>query len=228
MPHYALLDNVKIKLRLKDADQSLSEELETYLTDADSYINRKLRGALGFTDVHGNPIQIPLTDDTIIQVDDDLIQIGTNLAVGRFRKEQNNEEKLWENATQDLEDYMLNRFGWPEDSGQRVVNPTSITATPTSANVGSTITVSGENFRQFQLLEFFFNDSGIDTIPENVFVDSLGKFSGATFVVPDNLSETKAFEIRVQDGSENVDNRADTFISIILGVFNFTVDARLV
>jgi len=228
MTHYALLDNVKIKLRLKDADQTLSEEIEVYLTDADSYINRKLRGALGFIDVHGNPIEIPLTADTIIPVDEDLVQIGTNLAVGRFRKEQNNEEKLWENAVLDLDDYLVNRFGWPEDSGQRVVNPTSITASVNTANIGDTITISGQNFKQFQLLQFFFNESGIETSPENVFVDSIGKFAGAKIIVPDNLTETKAYEILVQDGTENQNNRAFTFVSIILPIsLGFVVDAVL-
>ncbi len=227
MTHYALLDKVKIKLRLKDADATLSEELEEYLTDIDSYINRKLRTALGFLDIHGNPVVLPLTEDTGIPIDDDLLQNATDLAVGKFRKEQNNEEKLWDNAKENFNDYLVDRFGWPEDTFQRVVNPTAIFATPTLANIGSTITVSGENFHQFKTLEFFFDEQGVDTKPTTVFADSIGKFSGATFVVPDNLTESEAFEIMVQDGTENQDNRATTFISIQLGVNNFTVDAVL-
>lgn len=99
--------------------------------------------------------------------------------------------------------------------------------TPTLANIGSTITVSGENFHQFKTLEFFFDEQGVDTKPTTVFADAIGKFSGVTFVVPDNLTESEAFEIRVQDGTENQDNRATAFISIQLGVINFTVDAVL-
>jgi len=106
MPHYALLDNVKIKLRLKDADETLSEEIEQYLTDVDGWINRKLRNWLGFTDIHGNPIVIPVTEDTNIPVDDDLIQNATDLSIGKFRKEQNNEEKLWDNAKENFESYL--------------------------------------------------------------------------------------------------------------------------
>jgi len=227
MTHYALLDKVKIKLRLKDADQTLSEELEEYLTDIDAYINRKLRMALGFLDIHGNPVVLPLTEDTGIPVDDDLLQNATDLAVGKFRKEQNNEEKLWNNAKENFESYLVDRFGWPEDTFQRVVNPTAISAIPTLAGIGDTITVSGENFHQFKTLEFFFDKQGVDTKPTTVFADSIGKFSGASFVVPDNLTESEAFEILVQDGTENQDNRATTFISIQLGILNFIVDAVL-
>ncbi len=226
MPHYALLDKVKIKLRLKDADESLSEELEMYLTDADEYINRKLRGVLGFTDNNGNPVVLPLTEDTTIPVDEDLIQVGTNLAIGRFRKEQNNEEMLWDNAVEDLEDYIVQRFGWAEDAGQRVANPTTITASPTLVKLGQQVTLSGENFHQFKLLEFFFDQVNIETFPVDAFVDSVGKFSGVTFFVPDTITESKAIEVRVQDGSENQDNRAELVISVKLPTnFVFTVGA---
>lgn len=228
MTHYALLDKVKIKLRLKDADQTLSEELEEYLTDVDAYINRKLRTALGFLDVHGNPVVLPLTEDTGIPVDDDLLQNATDLAVGKFRKEQNNEEKLWDNAKENFSAYLVDRFGWPEDSNQRVVNPTTVSGTPTLAVLTDTITVSGTNFHQFKKLQFHFADQQVDTIPKTVFADSIGKFSGVTFEVPDNLTEAKAYEIRVQDGDQNQDNRATTFISVLLSSRStFTIDVVL-
>jgi len=228
MTHYALLDRVKIKLRLKDADQSLSEELETYLSDVDAYINRKLRATLGFIDVHGNPVVLPLTEDTGIPVDEDLLNNATDLSVGKFRKEQNNEELLWNNAKENFANYLIERFGWPEDSGQRVVNPTAIQGTPTLVVLNDTITVAGQNFHQFKKLAFEFAGTGVDTIPSTVFADSVGKFSNVTFQVPDNLTEEKAFELKVQDGDRNEDNRAETFISVLLSKrLAFTVDARI-
>jgi len=228
MTHYALLDRVKIKLRLKDADQSLSEELETYLSDVDAYINRKLRATLGFIDVHGNPVVLPLTEDTGIPVDEDLLNNATDLSVGKFRKEQNNEELLWNNAKENFSDYLIERFGWPEDSGQRVVNPTAIQATPTLVVLNDTITVAGQNFHQFKKLAFEFAGTEVDTTPSTVFADSVGKFSNVTFQVPDNLTEEKAFELKVQDGDRNEDNRAETFISVLLSKrLAFTVDARI-
>lgn len=229
MPHYALLDNVKLKLRLVDADQTLSEEIEQYLTDVDGWINRKLRNWLGFTDVHGNPIVIPLTEDTNIPVDDDLIQNATDLSVGKFRKEQNNEEKLWDNAKENFESYLEDRFGWPEDSNQRVVNPTTIDYKPVDILlINSKVTVSGTNFRQFQVIQFFFAKQGIKTTPETVFADVQGKFSKVEFIIPDTLTESKAFELEAKDGDANEDNRASTFISVNVDAgsnFNFDVDA---
>ncbi len=228
MTHYALLDRVKIKLRLKDADQSLSEELELYLSDVDAYINRKLRTTLGFIDVHGNPVILPLTEDTGIEVDEDLLNNATDLAVGKFRKEQNNEEMLWDNAKENFQSYLLERFGWPEDSGQRIVNPTAIQGTPTLAVLNETITVEGENFHQFKTLSFEFAGQAVDTIPKIVFADSIGKFSDVTFEIPDKLTEAKAYELKVRDGDQNQDNRATTFISVLIAKrFTFSVDARI-
>jgi len=231
MSHYALLDNVKLKLRLVDADQTLSEEIEQYLTDVDGWINRKLRNWLGFTDIHGNPIVIPITEDTNIPVDDDLIQNATDLAVGKFRKEQNNEEKLWDNAKKNFESYLEDRFGWPEDTFQRVVNPTTISFSPVDILlIGDTITVSGTNFRQFHAITISFADSEMDTTPVTVFADVQGKFSNAKIVIPDTLTESKAYVLLARDGEENQDNRAETFVSVNVNPgtnFNFGVDGVL-
>jgi len=228
MSHYALLDNVKIKLRLVDADQTLSEEIEQYLTDVDGWINRKLRNWLGFVDIHQNPIVIPLTEDTNIPVDDDLIQNATDLAVGKFRKEQNNEEKLWDNAKKNFEAYLEDRFGWPEDTNHRVVNPTTIDYKPVDILlIGEVVTISGTNYHQFQTITINFAGTNIETTPVTVFADFQGKFSNVKIVIPDTLTESKAYELKAEDGTENQDNRANTFVSVNVDAgtnFPWTID----
>ncbi len=231
MSHYALLDKVKLALRLTDDDNTLSEELEKYLTDADGWINRKLRNHLGFTDVHQNPVVIPFTEDTNIPIDDDLIQNATDLAVGKFRKEQNNEEKLWENAKENFESYLLDRFGWVEDSGHRVINPTTVSYTPVDiALIGNVIEVQGTNFHQYQVITIEFAGQVMETTPTTVFADVQGKFSGVKFTIPDTLTESKAYELKARDGDQNQDNRAFTYISVNSDdgtQFNFSVDGIL-
>jgi len=229
MSHYALLDKVKLALRIQDSDETLSEELEKYLTDSDTWINRKLRNHLGFTDIHQNPIIIPFTEDTNIPIDDDLIQNATDLAVGKFRKEQNNEENLWENAKENFQSYLDDRFGWVEDSPHRVANPTTLSYTPVDIVLaGQVITVEGTNFHQFQVITIEFAGQVVDSTPVTVFADAQGKFSNVKFVIPDNLTESKAYELKARDGDENQDNRASTYISVNVDdgtLFDFSIDA---
>lgn len=228
MPHYALLDKLKLKLRLTDADQTLSEELEEYLTDVDSYINRKLRNWLGFIDIHGNPIIIPLTETTNIPVDNDLMQNATDLAYGKFRKEQNNEELNWENAKENFQTYLEDRFGWPEDEGHRVSNPTTIEYKPVDILlIGETITVAGTNYHQFQTITIDFNGQAVETTPETVFADFQGAFKNVKIIIPNNLTESKAFSLKARDGDQNQDNRAETFVSVNVDAgtnFQYVVD----
>lgn len=232
MSHYALLDKLKLKLRLQDADETLSEELEAYLTDIDGFINVKLRNKLGFTDVHGNPIILPLTEFTNIPVDDELLQLATDLAYGKFRKEQNNEELNWENAKENFELYLEEHFGWTEDSNSRVVNPTTISYTPVSVAIkGSTLTVSGKNFHQYKVIAIDFAGQLMETSPSTVFADVQGAFKNVTIIVPDNITVSQAYKIKAFDGLENQDNRADAFVSVnvdTLTEFNYSMDAILV
>ncbi len=229
MPHYALLDKLKLKLRLTDADATLSEELEEYLTDVDSYINRKLRNRLGFQDVHGNPIIIPLTETTNIPVDDDLMQNATDLAYGKFRKEQNNEDLNWENSKKNFEAYLEDRFGWAEDSNQRVVNPTTIDYKPVDILlIGETLTVSGTNYHQFKVITIDFAGQVMETSPETVFADFQGEFKNVKIIVPDTLTESKAYTLKAYDGLQNQDNRAETFVSVNVDAgtnFQYSIDA---
>ncbi len=229
MSHYVLLDKLKLKLRLQDADETLSEELEAYMTDIDSYINRKLRSWLGLNDVHGNPIILPLTEFTNIPIDDDIMQLGTDLAYGKFRKEQNNEELNWENAVKNFEDYLVDRFGWASEENFRVDLPTTIDYVPVDILlIGESITISGKNYHQFKTIQFFFNDSAIATTPETVFADAQGKFKNVKIVIPDNLLVSKAYTLKAQDGTDNQDNRASTYVSVNVDAgtnFTYIVDA---
>ncbi len=228
MTHYALLDKLKLKLRLQDADETLSEELEAYLTDVDSYINRKLRNWLGLIDIHGNPIIIPLTEFTNIPVDEDLMQNATDLAYGKFRKEQANEELNWENAKENFQAYLEDRFGWPEDEGHRVANPTTIDYKPVDILlIGETITISGTNYKQFQRLQIIFAGQTMETTPTTVFADFQGKFSNVKIIIPDNLTESRAFTLECRDGDQNQDNRAHTYVSVNVNAgtnFQYVVD----
>jgi hypothetical protein len=251
--HYALLDNVKNKLRLQDADESLNEELEFYLSDVDDYCNRRLRQLLGSFDHQGNPIELPLTEDTDPAVDSDLVGRAVDLAVGLFRKQQNNEEKLWDNAVIDFENYLTERFGWARDRALRFSTPPTIVVTGSIGHrrvnqtdidysnylsEGETVQVKAKNFKNFHKLKVTFN--GIDsdapdpliTNPDQVvvgiFTDKRGRNDNFTLVVPTGTAGKDENIVRVEDGTESTDNFVEQRVFVIPKIGDlFGVDGNI-
>jgi len=235
MVHYALLDNVKNKLRLTDADETLNEELEFYLSDIDNYCNRKLRSLFGRLDHQQRVITLPLTEETNPPIDDDLISRAVDLAVGLFRKQQNNEEKLWDNAVIDFEDYLTQRFGWARDRDFRFTTPPilliqgpvgnhkssngTVKDFSRYAGEGEFFTVTGKNFSDFKKLVVTFGGKGSEnnedplvTVPDQVdpgwFSDELGGFANQVQVPVDVIGNSENI-IRVVDGSQTLGFNAD-------------------
>jgi len=234
MVHYALLDNVKNKLRLTDADETINEELEFYLSDIDNYCNRKLRSLFGRVDHQGRDILLPLTEETNPPIDEDLISRAVDLAVGLFRKQQNNEEKLWDNAVIDFETYLTDRFGWARDREFRFTTPPiliiqgpvpnhkssdgTVKDFSRYAGEGELFTVTGKNFSDFKKLVVTFGGKGSEsddplvTVPDQVdpgwFSDEVGGFANQV-QVPVNVTGNSENIIRVVDGSQTLGFNAD-------------------
>lgn len=232
MTHYALLDNVKNKLRLQDADETMNEELEFYLSDVDDYCNRRIKQLLGSFDHQGNPIELPLTDETDPALDSELIGRAVDLAVGLFRKQQNNEEKLWNNAVIDFENYLTERFGWARDRPSRFNTPTiNVEGTLGIRRIGQqdldlrnvmsegeVVSVSVKNFKNFHKLQLHFSGIGdqteepLITNPDQdspgIYTDWRGTNDNFTLTVPAGTSTNDENIVQVQDGTQQTDNIA--------------------
>ena len=180
MAHYATLSMVKQRLRVEDT--SLDDELEGYIDEIDTYVNRKLRKVLGFKNEYGDDIALPLTTTTIPKLTYDLNTIANDLVVGKFRHETTADADLWKKADSELEEYLANEFGWSE-SGSYRLNP-NITFTPTSGSASATVTVSGSEFGVRNKLKVYFNGQEMATSPDPVITGDIGSFSSATFTIP--------------------------------------------
>jgi len=227
MVHYALLDHVKNKLRFQDTDERMNEELEFYLSDIDNYCNRKLRNLFGRVDHQGRDIILPLTEDSNPSIDADLISRAVDLVVGLYRKQQNNEEKLWENAVKDFDDYLVERFGWARDRPMRFTTPPLLVVQGPIANVkladgtvkdlsryigeGELMTVNGTNFSDFKKLLITFGGKGNESDPDPLvtnpnqvdpgwFSDELGSFANNQVQVPVDVAGNDDNIIKVVDG----------------------------
>ncbi|MFC2034813.1 IPT/TIG domain-containing protein [Chloroflexota bacterium] len=76
------------------------------------------------------------------------------------------------------------------------VTARQITISPTSGNVGSTVTVSGSGFNPSSIVNINFNDSPVRTVSTTAF----GDFSGATFIIPASYRGTHAVKGRDAGG----------------------------
>jgi len=241
MTHYALLDNVKNKLRFQDTDETMNEELEFYLSDIDNYCNRKLRNLIGRVDHQGRDLILPLTEETNPPIDADLISRAVDLVVGLYRKQQNNEEKLWTNAVKDFEDYLVERFGWARDRDFRFTTPPILSVQGPIPNVklgdgtikdlsryigeGELMTVNGNNFSDFKKLIVTFGGKGNESDPDPLvtnpnqvdpgwFSDELGNFANNQVEVPVGVAGNDENIIRVVDGQITPGFNADGTPSI--------------
>lgn len=176
----------------QDKQDSLDEELENYLNEVDEAINRELLARLGFFDEHGNPIEIPLTEDSNIPLDEDLILIATKWAVGKYRTEQNAEDELEGKAKIEFENYLDKRFGWGQGNRLHLSNlKTRINVTPFGAGEGGKFNVIARNFRRLSILEVRLGGKLVETIPSVLFTDTKGKLEFTGIVPTPSINESQ-------------------------------------
>ena len=199
MAHYTTLDTVKQKLRI--ADTSIDTELDIYIDEVDAYIDRKIRATTGNTNEYGYPIVLPLTDSTNPPITYDLKQIAADLVEGKFRLKTTNENTLWETADKELEEYLVNTFGWAESHNLRI-NP-QLTLDPTAVSAGSTVSLSGTGWKprgQLYVRMVAGNNTAqtMSTSPSIILTDDDGNWSGYTITIPTSAT-TSSYTILVHD-----------------------------
>ena len=179
---YSEYDLLKVKMRIPD--DSLKDELLIYMDEIDDLIDNRLRAKLGEVDSNGNTIILPLTVSTVPSVDREIKAIAIDMVEGKFRLKTSEKTLLWDTSVKSLENYIERRFGWTMN-GSFQVNPT-LTITPTSGIVGSTVTVSGTQWIPNANIKITFSGLVVSTTPTIVTSNSLGEFTGVTFTVPNN------------------------------------------
>ncbi len=186
-------------------DDSLKDELLIYMDEIDDLIDNRLRAKLGEIDSNGNGITLPLTTSTIPQVDQEIKAIAIDMVEGKFRLKTSEKTLLWDTAVKSLENYIERRFGWTIN-GSFQINPT-LTISPTSGVVGTTVTISGTQWIPNATLSIKFGGLEVTTSPSTVVSDAFGEFSGVTFTVPNN--SLGGFIINVTDYDSNTYTKKD-------------------
>ena len=203
MATYSEYDVLKVKMRIPD--DSLKDELLIYMDEIDDLIDNRLRAKLGEIDSNGNNITLPLTTATIPQVDQEIKAIAIDMVEGKFRLKTSEKTLLWDTAVKSLENYIERRFGWTINSSYQI-NPT-LTISPTSGVVGTTVTIGGTQWIPNATLSIKFGGFAVTTTPSTVVSDEYGEFSGVTFPVPNN--STGGFIINVTDYDSNTYTKKD-------------------
>jgi hypothetical protein len=200
---YSEYDVLKVKMRIPD--DSLKDELLIYMDEIDDLIDNRLRAKLGEIDSNGNNIVLPLTTSTIPQVDQEIKAIAIDMVEGKFRLKTSEKTLLWDTSVKSLENYLERRFGWTIN-GSYQINPT-LTVSPTSGVVGTTVTISGTQWIPNATLSIKFGGLEVTTSPSTVVSDAFGEFSGVTFTVPNN--SLGGFIINVTDYDSNTYTKKD-------------------
>ena len=192
---YAVLDVVKQKLRVSDA--TIDDELMTYMSEVDNFINNALRRRLGFKNRNGDQVVLPLTPATIPALDEELKQMANDLVEGKFRFKTTENPTLWTDSQRRFIDYLDYKYGWTREVGY-FTNPT-LTVTPTTGSAGATVTLAGTEFKGNSKINIKYAGESQTTSPTNVTTNSLGSFSGVTFTVPTTAVSGTVSEITVYD-----------------------------
>lgn len=191
---YVEYDTINEKLGV--ADDSLREMIQIHMHEVDNLVNNRLRAKLGTNNIYGEPIVLPLTFETIPQVDLELKGIANDLVVAKIRLQNSEKPLLWDSAVKVLDNYLDMRFGWTRDTPFQPIR--TLTVSPRSGVIGATVTVSGTNFQPVAKICIVFDSTEPTTIPASVITDEDGVFSGVTFEVPANQPDG-AYEITVSD-----------------------------
>ena len=201
MAHYASLVMVKDKLRIPSTDSSIDDELNVYIDEIDAFVDMKIQERFGKYDEYGYPITLPLTDTTRPAKDYSLRVVASDLVEGKFRQKTTEDNTLWLEANLGFDKWMMANFGWKEGHGFRR-DPT-ITITPTNGSAGSTITLSGADFKPRGLIAVKIVDGNGNgavqtTTPTTVLTDDNGDFSNVTFATL-STDAVGSYEIVVHD-----------------------------
>ena len=192
--NYAEYDSVKVKLRLED--DSMRDEIRLIMQEINDLINNRLRAKLGEYNVYGSRIELPLTSSTLPPIPVELKAIANDLVVAKIRLQNSEKPMLWDSAVNVLDNYLEKVYGWTRNTPFQPIR--TYTISPTSGNVGATVTLSGTNFEPTAKLVIKFNGQDVVTTPTTVITDSKGVFSGVTFVVP-SVDEGQK-KIKIVDG----------------------------
>ena len=181
---YASLVMVKEKLRIPATDSTIDDELNIYIDEVDVYIDRILKERFGSEDEYGYPITLPLTESTRPALTFTLKVVASDLVEGKFRLKTTEEISLWMEANAQLEKYILETYGWNE--GGKFKRTPSITITPTNGSAGSTITMTGTDFKprgeiSIKIVDENGNGVAQTTSPAVVLTDDNGDFNSVTF-----------------------------------------------
>lgn len=187
-------DTIKVKLRIDD--DSMRDEIRLYMHEVDDLIINRLIAKLGVYNVYGQKIVYPLTSDTIPPVPLELKAIANDLVVAKIRLQNSEKPLLWDSAVKVLDNYLDRVYGWTSHKPYEPIR--ELTISPTSGNVGATITISGINFQPSAKIDFVFNATTPTTTPATVISTTTGAFSTVTFVVPAN-HPAGSYEIKVSD-----------------------------
>lgn len=191
---YSEYDSIKIKLRVND--DTMKEEIEIYMQDIDDLITNRLRAKLGYNNIYGAPITLPLSQITVPTLPLELKAIANDLVVAKIRLQNSEKPLLWDAQVKILDNYLERVYGWTSNSKYQPLR--TLTITPTGGIIGSTVTIDGTNFQPVSDIRFVFANMVPITTPINVVTDSLGVFTGVTFVIPINHADG-SYEIKVND-----------------------------
>lgn len=191
---YSEYDSIKIRLRI--SDDSMKEEIEIYMRDIDDLINNRIRAKLGSYNVYGNFIILPLSTTTIPTIPSELKAIANDLVVAKIRLQNSEKPLLWDSAVKVLDNYLDMVYGWTQNGAYQPIR--TLTITPSSGIIGSTITLSGTNFQPTTKITFTFDHTNPITTPAEVITDADGVFTGVTFLVPANQPDG-AYVIKIAD-----------------------------
>ncbi len=190
---YVEYDTIKIKLRIDD--DSMRDEIQLYMHEIDDLINNRIRAKIGEYNIYGEKITLPLTFNTVPPIPLELKAIANDLVVAKIRLQNSEKPLLWDSAVKVLDNYLERVYGWTRDVPFQPVR--TLTRTPASGVVGTTVTVTGTNYAPTAKLNISFDTTNPTTVPASVITDSKGAFS-FTFDIPPN-QPAGGYDIKVSD-----------------------------
>ena len=191
---YTEYDTIKIKLRIED--DSMKDEIQIYRQEIDDLVDNRIRAKLGSVNVYGEDIILPLTEDTIPSIPLELKAIANDLVVAKIRLVNSEKPLLWDSAVKVLDNYLERVYGWARDVAFQPER--TLTRSPASGIIGSTITIGVTNYAPTAKLIIIFDSTEPTTTPTPVITDSTGVVSGVTFNVPANQPDG-SYNIKVSD-----------------------------
>lgn len=181
---YSTIDNVKKKLRIPETDDSITEELQLYAQEVDAWVETEVRKKIGYRDDNGDPIDINFTIITNPEIDVDIRGRADDLLEGKFRLKTTNDATLWDDARKEFRAYLDGIFGW--GAGESLETHPEFTVEPETGTVGTTITITGKFWAQFEQVNVVVGGISVVTTPNPARADSSGDIS-ATFDIPANI-----------------------------------------